>query len=592
MRKRRWPRWSKLRWRILGGVAVVVLAILLRVLWQQFFLDHSKVVPDFGGIYTEATVGSVYNLNPLAENSTFVDRDIQGLVFGGLLRYNPLTEKIEDHLGTLQVSDRGKTYEVILKDGVKFSDGENIDIADVLFTYETLLQNPNFKNQNLSQAFEYVEIDVVDAHTISFKLPEQNIFFPSLLTLPILPKSYFKNALIEEVLDPDFFFNRRPVGAGPFRVKNIIPEDKRFYRVFLEPNPHYHLGKPFIEQMVFYVYASSEPLIFNHTWPTMFTRLKLGEFDQVEPELYQEYNRYSYKLPRFVGVFFNLDKAIPSQPKFRQALAHALPIASILEEDWQEQRYSFFNNNVQAYPPFFDYSEARRLLRDNGFRYDKQQEVRTFGEADAPAKVQMITSTTPAVYSRFAQKLKNVWEQELDIDIDLEVLEPENFQKTLQERDYDLVLFGQNFSNNFDMLSVWHSSQSGKFNLSNLTRDDIDFLIDEIRFSGAQLDYQALQDELDELLPALIFATPKYDLMVSKKLKGFREHHGIMRGLPHRFTHSEKWHFETKLDWDWPENQSKIAGFFVWLWHGKERTIPEVVEAERPEAVETEISIE
>lgn len=570
---RRWrfyrkPLQVRRGWRYVFLLTALTLFILMGVQWRLFFLDNSKTVPDFGGIYTEATLGTVVNLNPLADNNSFVDRDIQSLLFTGLLRYNPLTKEFEDDLATLSVTDRGEQYELTLKEDIYFSNGDPVDISDVIFTYETLLKNPNFGNVNLRQAFAYVEINVVDANTISFTLPEQNMFFTSLLTLPILPQAPFANALIEEVLDPDFPYNKKPYGAGPFKLKNVIPEDRGFYRVFFEANPYYHHGEPYLQQVVLYVYRTYEQLMYSHNSPTLITRIPWNNMDNFQADLYEKYTRYNYSLPRYTGVFFNLDRPVIKNLSFRQALAKAIPTIQIIESGWTEQRTAFFQGGVQASPEPIDYAAARILLRDNGLPYDNLREVRTLGKDGPPARFKLITSSVPPVYSRFAQKLKNTWEKELLIEIDLKILSPAEFQVALKDRDYDMVLFGQNFSDNFDTLSGWHSSQSGGLNLSNLTREDIDFLIDEIRFSGAKSDYQALQDELDRLHPALIFATPEYALLLDKDLKGFSNTWGSIRSLSQRFYNSHLWHLKTKLDWNWPKGKSKIFGFLAWWWNG------------------------
>ncbi len=568
-RQRRWWQNPKTRWRTLGVLVLISLLVILKVLWNEFFLDNSKEVPKSGGIYTEATVGTVQNLNPLAPSSSFFDKDVQALIFEGLLKYNPITKEIEDALGNLTVSENGKLYEVTLKEDLKFSDGKDLDIADVLFTYSTLLKNPGLGNNDLYQAFEYIEINVVDDRTISFRLPEQNVFFKSLLTIPILPQSAFENTLIEEVLDPDYPFNRRPIGAGPFKLKNIIPEDEGLYRVFLDKNHNYHRGEPYVEQVVLYAYESPERLVYDHRWPTSFSRLSQQLIDQIEPNLYAEYQRINYVLPRFSGVFFNLDRSIVRLPTFRKALSMAFDRDKILEGDWKPLKSPFFIENVTVYEPLLDYTQARIQLRDNGFPYNKEKEARTEGKEGETVRLKLLTSTVPAVYSRFAQKLVNAWEDELYIEIDLIVLPPEEFAQALHNRDYDMVLFGQNFSDNFDVLSVWHSSQSDLLNLSNFTRDDVDFMIDEIRFTGSYQDYQTLQDKIDDLNPALFLGTPAYQALQSIHLKGGLEDWSGIRSLSHRFAVAHLWHFETEFDWDFAEGKWLVVEFLHWLIGGK-----------------------
>ena len=147
------------------------------------------------------------------------------------------------------------------------------------------------------------------------------------------------------------------------------------------------------------------------------------------------------------------------------------------------------------------------------------------------------------------------------------ILDAEKFQEALKSREYDMVLFGQDFSENFDSLSLWHSSQSDHLNLSNLTRDDVDSMIDEIRFSGIQGELLTLNKRLNDLVPAIIFATPRYNILVSNQLKGFSETFGKIHSHEDRFSGINKWYLNEKRDWNWPEDKSKIWSFIKWIFN-------------------------
>jgi peptide/nickel transport system substrate-binding protein len=144
--------------------------------WQRFFVAHSQWVPADGGIFTESTIGNTRNLNPLAVDQTLFDRDLRALLFAGLLRYDPVSGEILDGLGDFQISEDGKTYTLTLKHSARFADGKLVEVEDVLFTFEQVIQNPHFSNETLSQIFEYVTISVIDDRTIDFTLPEKNVF--------------------------------------------------------------------------------------------------------------------------------------------------------------------------------------------------------------------------------------------------------------------------------------------------------------------------------------------------------------------------------------------------------------------------------
>ncbi len=547
----------------------ILLLLIFWITWHQFFLSHSKLVPDEGGIFTDTTIGTIKNLNPLAADSSLFDRDLQQLIFSGLLRYNPLSGQIEGALADFHISEDGKTYILTLKHSARFSNGNPVTLDDVIFTFEKVIQNPNFGNPILRDAFEYVSLDTVDERTISFTLPEQNVFFLSLLSTPILPAKEFKGALIEEITDPDFPANKKPIGAGPYKIENIVPNDDGSFRVFLDKNKYFYASEPFIDQVVFYVFPSFEHLDVDHPWSTMFSKIPFVWIESFEKklnglQLAAEYKNREYLLPRFTALFFNLDRPLPASISLRRALRLALDKNEILEkeEGWNTLDSFFFFEDIESWH-VADPKQARRALRDTGFEYDEKLETRV--KNGQPVVLDLITSTAPPVYSRFAQNMARAWEKELNLKINVEVLEPEAFQQALMQRNYDMVLFGQDFSQNFDSLSTWHSSQSGKFNLSNLTSEEVDFLIDEVRFSGTQSDFFTLNEELDYLMPAVPLATPKYILLVSNALKGFSENFGKIRSHAERFSGIEKWYFYEKTDWDWPEDKSKLWGFVKWI---------------------------
>ena len=552
-------------------VWIVVIGIITSgiFLWRNFFIAHSQWVPASGGILTESTIGSLNNFNPLAPNTTLLDRDLHSLIFAGLLRHNPLTGQIEDNLATFRVSENRKEYHVTLKSSARFSNGDQVTIDDILFTFEKVIQNPNFSNKVLRDAFEYIGIDVVDEQTVKFILPEPNIYFPGLLTTPILHAKSFTGTLIEEITDPNFPANKHPIGAGPYVLNNIVPDNNGLFRIFLGKNNYFFRGKTLIPQIVFYVYSSVEQLEIEHAWTTMFSHISTRNIKTFEPTLFGEYTRREYVLPRFVGAFFNLDRPAVKNTYLRKALQLAVDKDRILirETGWNRTDSIFFFEGVEDWQEP-SYPDARQILRDHGYRIPQNEEVRFFDKK--PVSLRIITSIAPPVYSRFAQNIIRTWRTELQIDAQLDVLNPTEFQKALKTRDYDIVLFGQNFSGNLDSLSTWHSSQSKELNLSNLTNQEVDFLIDEIRFSDSRSDLFSLNQKLSEIVPVIVLATPQYNLLVDHKLLGFSKNFGKIRKHAERFAEINKWHFMKKRAWNWPEDESKIIGFLKWIINEKD----------------------
>jgi ABC-type transport system substrate-binding protein len=298
----------------------------------------------------------------------------------------------------------------------------------------------------------------------------------------------------------------------------------------------------------------------------MFSHIPVGVLDPFKEQFFDEYLQREYLLSRWTGVFFQLDRPVTKNPFFREALWLGVPKERILnkEKGWSRIDSVFFFEGVEDWQET-NFPEARKLLRDHGFPYNKKLEMRTMGADGEPVKIKMITTLLPPVYSRFAQNIARIWKEELDIEVAVEVLDTGDFQKALKSRDYDLVLFGQDFSQNPDAFSMWHSFESGALNLSNLTSEPIDLLIEEIRFSGARSDVFSLGDQLRDIIPVMALATPQYNILVSQKLKGFSETFGKLRAHHDRLVGMSDWYFFEERDWDWPAEKSKLWGFVKWI---------------------------
>jgi peptide/nickel transport system substrate-binding protein len=81
---------KQLRWQILVVfITLVIVGVLLYT--QQSSPITSSIIqqqPEQGGVYTEALVGSLGRLNPLLDWNNTADRDVDKLLFSGLVRFD------------------------------------------------------------------------------------------------------------------------------------------------------------------------------------------------------------------------------------------------------------------------------------------------------------------------------------------------------------------------------------------------------------------------------------------------------------------------------------------------------------------------
>ncbi len=320
----RWERW-------ILSVLLVLLCLSLVGLLRLFYLRNTILVPASGGTYIEGSVGDLLPLDPWFIVKNDVNRDIVSLIFSGLLRYNPQTKKIEEDLARMNVSKDAKVYTLTLKPNLFWHDStatvpHPVTADDVLFTFKTI-QDPQFPNTLLQQNFVGVHIDKIDDHTVRFVLDEPYSFFPSNLTLGLLPKKSFEGIPVSK-LDQTIDFGFDPVGAGPYKVKSIVRTDvsteitlERFERTL---SPIYRLDR--IVFRIFSDYSSLLSDLGNMQGVRLVPRNAAGQ-----PIIPKRFVSQTYTLPQYVALFFNLDHPALQDQKLRVGLQQGTDKKAIVD---------------------------------------------------------------------------------------------------------------------------------------------------------------------------------------------------------------------------------------------------------------------
>lgn len=167
-----------------------------------------------GGVqvsYYEESLPST--MNPLFAR-TMVDRRSHELVFDRLYYRSAVTSELKSRLvESATVQEGGKSVKLLLKEGVKWHDGEAFDAEDVCFTVRALL-DPNTPSllgrqyQEVLQSCDGRGRDVTITFVKPFHNPTERLGFP------VLPAHAFGG---NTAISPDNEFSLRPIGTGPMR---------------------------------------------------------------------------------------------------------------------------------------------------------------------------------------------------------------------------------------------------------------------------------------------------------------------------------------------------------------------------------------
>jgi len=333
----------------------------------DFYFRNTKLVPKRDGKFTEGILGTPRWINPIFSPLNDVDRDLVELIYSGLLKY--AENGFEGDLAKeWKISDEGKTYEVILKDGVFWSDGEKLTTDDVVFTVKSI-QNSETKSP-LRPAWLDVETERVDEKILRFKLKESSATFLENLTLKIIPEHIWK-----EIPQKDFslsVLNLKPVGSGIYQLKNLnLTQEGKITSIDLIENKKYFGQKPYITEITFKFFEKKEDIIEG--WKK---KEIMGLYLPGEKYFGEIFGFYHFPSTRYFAVFFNTkDSKILNSVKIRQALNYSIDKRGILNQVLKEvelvnspllPKIYGLNNTPIIYE--FDLEKAKEILDGEGFK--------------------------------------------------------------------------------------------------------------------------------------------------------------------------------------------------------------------------------
>ena len=294
---------KRLRWQILVVVVTIVLVGIL-LLSQQPTVKEFTSQPTVGGVYTEGLVGSMGRLNPLLDWHNSADRDVDRLLYSGLMRFDSRGMPEPDLAESWGTTADGTIYNFSLRANAVWHDGLPVTSDDVIFTIELMKSPASFYPQDVKDLWSKVEIKRISDKTLQFIIPEPYAPFLDYMAFGVLPKHLLEGLPVDQVLNADF--NLKPVGSGPYKFDHLLVDNGQITGVVLTLNDLYYLQKPFIEQVVFKYYPTSADA---------FGAFKAGEvagISQITPDILSEalaeptLSVYTSRLPQMGFVMFNL----------------------------------------------------------------------------------------------------------------------------------------------------------------------------------------------------------------------------------------------------------------------------------------------
>lgn len=532
-----------------AGVGIIALITLATIVIGQI----TKVVPAKGGTYTEGVVGQPALINPvLAE--TEIDKDLVRLAFS----------RLEDVASKIEPQNNGKTWQVRIKDDIKWSDGEKLTSDDIIFTV-AMINDPENKSP-LRSFWQGVATERVSELELQFNLAAPYSFFSkNLAGLYIIPAHIFKNIPPQNWRISDY--NLKPVGSGFYEFDAFDRKSDGFITDYaLKEKDSAEATSTFINNIRFKFYENNGDLItaFNH-----------GQVDGIGIQstkdlasVHRSYGKNIFRTPSYYAVFFNQAK----NPALKEwAVRKALTLATdkkkineqvfngeaVLVDGPTAEKNSTLENKEGGAGSNYSLEGATQLLEEAGWKLPdisvNQSSTSIFrekiiGKENISLELNLVVPKI-SFLTDTAALLQEMW-QKAGFKVNLILATPQEImEKFIKNRDFEMIAFGNAPNDPQDLYPFWHSSErfAPGLNLSLYNNSHADSLMETIRQSLISEERASklmdLTNTIENDYPAVFLYSPYYLYLTNKNLGGIGD--GLISEPADRFVGVNKWYLKT-----------------------------------------------
>ncbi|MFC1560034.1 peptide-binding protein [Candidatus Margulisiibacteriota bacterium] len=467
--------------------------------------------------------GEVSLINPILSADT-ASSAVEGPIFSSLIRIDEDLEFIPDLATKWKVSDDGLVWTFYLRKDVYWHDGRQFTSDDVKFTFDTIL-NPKVNSVRRSSYIingTPIKFEVVDKYTIRAVLPEPFSPFLAAASMSIIPK----HILAGKELDMSFF-NRKPVGTGPFKFKEWRTGDY----VELQRNNNFYLGKPKLKYITYKMIPDSNVELLA---------LESGQIDSagIPPKDYKRIktkkgiNVFEYDSLVYTYMGLNLKSEVFKDIRVRRAVCYATnrqQLINLIFRGHASPAYApnapiswAYSDDVHKYE--YNLKKAEELLDaagwkkgKNGYRYKNGKRL------EFTVLVNHGNKEREKAAIILQQQYKKV-----GIKMDMRILEWSALLKIINAmkdpKNFDAIIIGWSLGIDPDSYSIWHSSEYPKgLNFIGYRNRSVDKLLEEGRIKQTKAERKRIYAKMYKLITG---DAPYVFLWYPKSIIGVRDRVG------------------------------------------------------------------
>ena len=294
----------------------------------------------------EITVGIAQDLDESLDPHLAVaagTKEVMFNVFEGLVKPTPEGDLVPAVASSF-TSD-GTTYTFTLREGVKFHNGQAVEMEDVVASIERNADDS--QGEALIPALAAIERMEVEGNQLAITLAQPDNEFLASLTLAILPRDYGQQ-------------DTAPVGTGPFRFVSRTAQDS----IVLERFEDYWGEPAYLDKVTFKIIENADSILMSLQSGAvdLFAHLTSTQAAQ----LGEDFNIEEGTMNLVQAMYLNHAEKPFDDVRVRQALCYAIDRQQILDLAFDGYGSLIGSSMYPAFGKYFDEELTRYYTHDVG----------------------------------------------------------------------------------------------------------------------------------------------------------------------------------------------------------------------------------
>ena len=501
--------------------------------------------PVRGGRILMGSIGEPSNLIPYMASDS-ASAEITDLLYVAPLKYDKDLNVVTWAASSYEVLEGGRLLRFVLRDDIRWEDGEPLTADDVEFTYRLMIRpdTPTAYAENFLAISSFKKTG-----RFSFEVRYEKPFARALMTWmgAILPRHALEGQNV--MTSP---LARKPIGAGPYRLKTWESGS----RLVLEASDTYFEGRPYLDEVIYRVIPDPS---------TMFLELKAGKLDmmslspqqylrQTEGEVWsKEWRKYKYLSFGYTFLGFNMRHPFFKDVRVRRALSMSIDRQALIDgvllglgvPTVGPYKPGTWVYNDKLTPVQQNVAEAERLLAEAGWTAKNEDGILV--KDGQPFAFTILVNQGNDQRIKTAVIMQNQF-RKIGVDVRIRTVEWAAFiTEFVNKGQFDTVILGWNILQDPDLFEVWHSSSArpGGLNFTGYENAVVDALLEEARSVPDQKRRKVLYDRFQEILadeqPYCFLYVPYSLPIVQARFQGIKP---ALSGIMYNF---DKWWIPKRL---------------------------------------------